>query len=171
MAWSLAPAIHYPPPCAPMRADVLAALPTFEHDNLVACRYIHKPLLIDSAWARGRRARAPRGAARRGRRGCPPPQTHARPARPALYPPNSPTHPPPPPPLTHHARPGFKFDLRLYLLVRCVDPAPRAFLHREGLVRRCTRPYARPAPPNLADPFCHLTNYAGGALSSLDLAL
>ena len=52
---------------------------------------------------------------------------------------------------------GFKFDLRLYVLVCSVDP-PRAYVCREGLVRLCSEPYAAPARGNLRNVFAHLTN-------------
>ena len=52
---------------------------------------------------------------------------------------------------------GFKFDLRLYVLVCSVDP-PRAYVCREGLVRLCSEPYAEPARGNLRNVFAHLTN-------------
>lgn len=34
------------------------------------------------------------------------------------------------------------------------------FIYEEGLVRLCTRDYARPSTANLGDEFMHLTNYA-----------
>ena len=51
---------------------------------------------------------------------------------------------------------GYKFDLRLYVLVTSFDPL-EAFLYQEGFVRFCTERYDGTAnsQDNL---FCHLTN-------------
>ncbi|RLN63670.1 hypothetical protein BBJ28_00023134, partial [Nothophytophthora sp. Chile5] len=49
---------------------------------------------------------------------------------------------------------GFKFDLRLYVLVTSFNPL-EAFLYDEGFVRLCTRPYEDGDLTNL---FVHLTN-------------
>lgn len=54
---------------------------------------------------------------------------------------------------------GFKFDLRIYALITCVDPL-RILLYREGLVRLCTTPYEAPNIGNADCAFMHLTNYA-----------
>jgi len=54
---------------------------------------------------------------------------------------------------------GFKFDLRLYVLVVGCDPL-RIFLHRCGLVRLASEPYVEPSGKNLAQSMVHLTNYA-----------
>eukprot|EP01042_Synura_sphagnicola_P022052 gene22052-28081_t len=43
---------------------------------------------------------------------------------------------------------GYKFDLRIYVLVISCDPL-RILLFREGLCRFCTSPYQRPNPENL----------------------
>ena len=55
---------------------------------------------------------------------------------------------------------GFKFDLRLYLLVLGVGPAARAFCCREGLVRVCSAPYAPADAANRHKANAHLTNYS-----------
>ncbi len=54
---------------------------------------------------------------------------------------------------------GYKFDLRLYVLVTSVAPL-RAHLCREGLVRLATTPYVAPTSKNLAKATMHLTNYS-----------
>ena len=54
---------------------------------------------------------------------------------------------------------GFKFDLRLYVLLAGVNPL-RVFLYKEGLARFATVPYESPQPANLSNLFMHLTNYA-----------
>lgn len=51
---------------------------------------------------------------------------------------------------------GFKFDLRIYVLVTNVQPL-RIFVHKEGLGRFATEKYKLKAFNN---PFIHLTNYA-----------
>jgi len=53
---------------------------------------------------------------------------------------------------------GFKFDVRLYVLVTSFDP-PRVYLHQQGLARFATRPYSDD-PRALSDRFMHLTNYS-----------
>ena len=54
---------------------------------------------------------------------------------------------------------GFKFDLRLYVLVTSCTPL-RVFLFNDGLVRLCTEEYVKPTNENLNDRCMHLTNYA-----------
>lgn len=54
---------------------------------------------------------------------------------------------------------GYKFDLRLYVLVSSVKPL-RIYLCHDGLVRLCTEPYVAPTSDNIDDRCMHLTNYA-----------
>ncbi|XP_035262932.1 tubulin polyglutamylase ttll6 isoform X2 [Anguilla anguilla] len=54
---------------------------------------------------------------------------------------------------------GFKFDLRIYVLVTSCDPF-RIFLYDEGLARFCTTQYNEPTNSNMEDVCMHLTNYA-----------
>lgn len=54
---------------------------------------------------------------------------------------------------------GFKFDLRLYVLVTSVIPL-RVYAFKDGLARFCTEEYIRPASDNLGERCMHLTNYA-----------
>ena len=57
-----------------------------------------------------------------------------------------------------HLLEGYKYDLRLYVLLSSVQPL-RIFLFREGLVRVCTEKYA-PLERNIDNVRMHLTNYA-----------
>lgn len=54
---------------------------------------------------------------------------------------------------------GFKFDMRVYLVVSSLCPL-EAHLCREGLARFCTVPYETPTATNIAVRSGHLTNYA-----------
>ncbi|XP_045382219.1 tubulin polyglutamylase TTLL6 [Lemur catta] len=54
---------------------------------------------------------------------------------------------------------GFKFDLRIYVLVTSCDPL-RIFVYNEGLARFATTTYSRPCTDNLDDICMHLTNYS-----------
>lgn len=54
---------------------------------------------------------------------------------------------------------GFKFDLRLYVLVTSVIPL-RVYAFKDGLTRFCTEEYTRPSGDNLGKRCMHLTNYA-----------
>ncbi|KAM9311906.1 tubulin polyglutamylase TTLL13 [Gastrophryne carolinensis] len=54
---------------------------------------------------------------------------------------------------------GYKFDLRIYVLVTSCDPL-RIFIYKEGLARFATMAYTDPSHSNLDDVCMHLTNYA-----------
>ncbi|KND00368.1 uncharacterized protein SPPG_04692 [Spizellomyces punctatus DAOM BR117] len=54
---------------------------------------------------------------------------------------------------------GYKFDLRVYVLVASADPL-RVFMYRDGLARFATEPYREPKDGNLDNVCMHLTNYA-----------
>ncbi|KAK6178634.1 hypothetical protein SNE40_011164 [Patella caerulea] len=54
---------------------------------------------------------------------------------------------------------GYKFDLRVYVLVTSCDPL-RIFLLNDGLVRLCTEKYVPPSDGNVGRLFMHLTNYS-----------
>lgn len=54
---------------------------------------------------------------------------------------------------------GFKFDLRIYVLVTSCDPL-RIFVYKEGLARFATTAYADPSQSNLDNVCMHLTNYS-----------
>ncbi|KAI4873474.1 hypothetical protein NFI96_009732 [Prochilodus magdalenae] len=54
---------------------------------------------------------------------------------------------------------GFKFDLRIYVLVTSCDPF-RIFVYNEGLARFCTSQYNEPTNNNMDEVCMHLTNYA-----------
>lgn len=54
---------------------------------------------------------------------------------------------------------GFKFDLRLYVLMTSCKPL-RMYLFHDGLVRLCTKEYLKPNAENVAMRCMHLTNYA-----------
>lgn len=53
---------------------------------------------------------------------------------------------------------GFKFDMRLYVLVTSYDPL-KIYLYKDGLVRFATEKYSL-NPSSLKKRFIHLTNYS-----------
>ncbi|XP_048759052.1 tubulin polyglutamylase TTLL7-like [Ostrea edulis] len=54
---------------------------------------------------------------------------------------------------------GYKFDLRIYVLVTSCDPL-RIFIFNDGLVRMSTDKYINPSDGNLSNLYMHLTNYS-----------
>ncbi|XP_029430415.1 tubulin polyglutamylase TTLL6 isoform X2 [Rhinatrema bivittatum] len=54
---------------------------------------------------------------------------------------------------------GYKFDMRLYVLVTSCEPL-RVFVYHEGLARFATMSYLEPSNSNLDEICMHLTNYA-----------
>uniref|UniRef100_A0A3P9JH64 Tubulin tyrosine ligase-like family, member 7 n=1 Tax=Oryzias latipes TaxID=8090 RepID=A0A3P9JH64_ORYLA len=54
---------------------------------------------------------------------------------------------------------GYKFDLRIYILVTSCDPL-RIYLYNDGLVRMGTEKYHAPSEANLSQLYMHLTNYS-----------
>ncbi|XP_049420353.1 tubulin polyglutamylase ttll6 isoform X1 [Epinephelus fuscoguttatus] len=54
---------------------------------------------------------------------------------------------------------GYKFDLRIYVLVTSCDPFS-IFMFKEGLARFCTTKYSEPTHGNVDDVCMHLTNYS-----------
>lgn len=54
---------------------------------------------------------------------------------------------------------GFKFDLRVYALITCIDPL-RVYVYNEGLARFATSPYKEPKGHNTTNMYMHLTNYS-----------
>lgn len=54
---------------------------------------------------------------------------------------------------------GYKFDLRVYVLVTSCDPL-RVFLFNDGLVRLATEKYLAPQESNINHLYMHLTNYS-----------
>lgn len=54
---------------------------------------------------------------------------------------------------------GFKFDLRMYVVLTSLAPL-QAWLWREGIARFCTKPYSPPTAANIAAVTGHLTNYS-----------
>ncbi|XP_019874887.1 tubulin polyglutamylase TTLL6-like [Aethina tumida] len=54
---------------------------------------------------------------------------------------------------------GYKFDLRVYVLVTSCDPL-RIYIYNEGLVRFASNVYKTPKGRNVKNTFMHLTNYS-----------
>ena len=52
---------------------------------------------------------------------------------------------------------GFKFDMRLYVILTSVNPM-RAYLCRVGMVRKAMMAYQHPSPSNIKQLHMHLTN-------------
>ncbi|KAH9505341.1 Tubulin polyglutamylase ttll11 [Bulinus truncatus] len=59
----------------------------------------------------------------------------------------------------------FKFDLRVYVVLRSLDPL-EFHICREGLARFSTVPYEQPNNKNMSETFMHLTNYSLNKKSS-----
>ena len=57
-----------------------------------------------------------------------------------------------------HLIDGFKYDLRVYVVVTCFDPL-KIFMLKEGLVRFATQKYSN-NPKHIDKTFVHLTNYS-----------
>ena len=57
-----------------------------------------------------------------------------------------------------HLLRGYKYDLRIYIVVTCFEPL-KAYIFQEGLVRLATQPYST-AKGSLKKRFVHLTNYS-----------
>jgi tubulin polyglutamylase TTLL4 len=57
-----------------------------------------------------------------------------------------------------HLLRGFKYDLRLYIVVTCYEPL-KAYLFQDGLVRLATQQYST-NQKTLKKRFVHLTNYS-----------
>ncbi len=63
-----------------------------------------------------------------------------------------------------HLLNGFKYDLRLYVLVTSFDPL-RIYLYEEGLTRFATEKYSQ-SKQSIKRRFIHLTNYSVNKHSS-----
>jgi tubulin polyglutamylase TTLL4 len=57
-----------------------------------------------------------------------------------------------------HLLRGYKYDLRIYVVVTCFDPL-KAYIFQNGLVRLATQPYTT-NQKTLKKTFVHLTNYS-----------
>jgi len=57
-----------------------------------------------------------------------------------------------------HLLRGYKYDLRIYVVVTCFDPL-KAYVFQNGLVRLATQPYTTNQKA-LKKTFVHLTNYS-----------
>ncbi len=58
-----------------------------------------------------------------------------------------------------HTLGGYKYDLRIYLLVASVEPL-RLFVYKKGMARLATQKYCEPTGRNMDQTFMHLTNYS-----------
>ena len=54
---------------------------------------------------------------------------------------------------------GFKYDLRVYVIVNGINPL-RIYIYKDGLARFATEKYAKPDDSNIKYETMHLTNYA-----------
>ena len=54
---------------------------------------------------------------------------------------------------------GKKFDLRLYVMIRGIDPI-EAYFYKEGMARFATHNYKKPDQSNQKDLYMHLTNFS-----------
>jgi tubulin polyglutamylase TTLL4 len=59
---------------------------------------------------------------------------------------------------TPHLINGFKYDMRIYVLISCYDPL-RIYIYDDGLARFATEKYNTKAK-NLKQNYIHLTNYS-----------
>ncbi|CAH1407877.1 unnamed protein product [Nezara viridula] len=64
---------------------------------------------------------------------------------------------------------GFKFDLRVYVLITSCDPL-RLYVYNEGLVRFATKRYKEPNRANMCNMYMHLTNYSVNKFSRTYIA-
>eukprot|EP00929_Paragymnodinium_shiwhaense_P033191 TRINITY_DN18271_c0_g1_i4.p1 TRINITY_DN18271_c0_g1~~TRINITY_DN18271_c0_g1_i4.p1 ORF type:complete len:553 (+),score=74.25 TRINITY_DN18271_c0_g1_i4:177-1835(+) len=58
-----------------------------------------------------------------------------------------------------HLLDGFKWDMRVYVLVTCLEPLT-VYLFDDGLARLCTEPYTPPNRNNMDRAEMHLTNFS-----------
>ena len=58
-----------------------------------------------------------------------------------------------------HLIDGYKYDLRIYVLVNGVNPL-RVYVYKDGLARFATEKYKKPDDKNIDNQCMHLTNYA-----------